>query len=139
MPNITGGCLCGGVRYEGEAEPVLTAVCHCKDCQKHTSSAFSVLVVMPKGVLRTEGLELSAFEHLGGSGQPVVRQFCPRCGSPVLADVAVTPEWDWLMAGTLDDTSWVRPQMNIWCASAQPWVSTDDDIPAYEGPPPLGG
>ena len=120
MPNIAGGCLCGGVRYEGEAEPVL-------------------LVVLPKGVLRTEGLELSAFEHLGGSGQPVVRRFCPRCGSPVLADVAVTPEWDWLMAGTLDDTSWVRPQMNIWCASAQPWVSTDDDIPACEGPPPLGG
>ena len=51
----------------------------------------------------------------------------------------MTPEWDWLMAGTLDDTSWVRPQMNIWCASAQPWVSTDDDIPAFEGTPPLGG
>jgi hypothetical protein len=87
MPNIAGGCLCGGVRYEGEAEPVLTAVCHCKDCQKHTSSAFSVLVVLPKGALRTEGLELSAFEHLGGSGQPVVvRRFCPHCGCPVLAD-----------------------------------------------------
>ena len=92
MPNITGGCLCGGVRYEGEAEPVLTAVCHCKDCQKRTSSAFSVFVVLPKGALRMEGLDLAAFEHVGGSGQPVVRRFCPHCGSPVLADVAVTPE-----------------------------------------------
>jgi hypothetical protein len=49
MPSIVGGCLCGDVRYEGEAEPLLTAVCHCRDCQKHTSSAFSVLVVLPKG------------------------------------------------------------------------------------------
>ena len=55
MPNIVGGCLCGAVRYESEAEPVLTAVCHCRDCQKQTSSAFSVLVVLPKDNLRTEG------------------------------------------------------------------------------------
>ena len=54
MPNIVGGCLCGAVRYESEAEPVLTAVCHCRDCQKQTSSAFSVLVVLPKDSLRTE-------------------------------------------------------------------------------------
>jgi hypothetical protein len=139
MSNIVGGCLCGGVRYEGEAEPVLTAVCHCTHCQKQTSSAFSVLVVLPKGVLRTEGLDLAAFEDVGSSGQPVLRKFCPRCGSPVLADVAVTPEWDWLMAGTLDDPSWLKPQMNIWCASAQPWVSMDDAIPAFEGAPSLGG
>jgi len=48
MTNIVGGCLCGAVRYESEAEPVLTAVCHCRDCQKQTSSAFSVLVALPK-------------------------------------------------------------------------------------------
>ena len=138
MPKIVGGCLCGGVRYEGAAEPVLTAVCHCKDCQKHTSSAFSVLVVLPKGTLRTEGLDLATFEHPGGSGQPVTRKFCPGCGSPVVADVAVTPGWEWLMAGTLDDTSWLRPQMNIFCSGAQPWVSMDEAVPAHAGAPPLG-
>lgn len=139
MANIVGGCLCGGVRYESEAGPVLTAVCHCRHCQKQTSSAFSVLVVLPKGSLRMEGLDLEAFEDVGSSGQPVIRKFCPQCGSPVITDVAVTPEWDWLMAGTLDEPSWLRPQMNIWCASAQPWVSMDEAIPAFEGAPTLGG
>ena len=119
-------------------EPVLTAVCHCRACQKQTSLAFSVLVVLPKGSLRFEGPGLSAFEHLGGSGQPVTRKFCPRCGSPVVADVAVTPGWEWLMAGTLDDPSWLEPQMNIWCSSAQPWVSMDESVPAHAGSPPLG-
>ncbi len=93
-------------------------MCHCKDCQKHTSSAFSVLVVLLKGTLRTAGLDLMAFEHPGGNGQPITRKFCPRCGSPVVADVAVTPGWEWLMAGTLDDTSYLRPQMNIFCSGA---------------------
>jgi hypothetical protein len=49
--NVVGGCLCGGVRYASEAEPVLTALCHCRHCQKQTSSAFSVLVALPKGSL----------------------------------------------------------------------------------------
>jgi hypothetical protein len=55
MPNIIGGCLCGSVRYESEAEPILTAVCHCRHCQKQTSSAFSIFIVLPKGSLRIEG------------------------------------------------------------------------------------
>jgi hypothetical protein len=38
----------------------------------------------------------------------------------------------------LDDPSWFRPQMNLWCDSAQPWVSIDHTIPAYAGNPPQG-
>lgn len=138
MSNIVGGCLCGGVRYEADAEPVLTAVCHCRQCQKQTSSAFSVLVALPKGSLRTEGRALAAFEDVGESGYPNVRRFCPECGSPIMSEVAATPDLEWLKAGTLDDPSWLRPQMNMWCDSAQPWVSMDEAIPAFEGNPPLG-
>jgi hypothetical protein len=39
----------------------------------------------------------------------------------------------------LDDSSWFEPQMNIWCGSAQPWVSIDDSLPRFEKNPPLGG
>jgi hypothetical protein len=136
--NVVGGCLCGGVRYASEAEPVLTALCHCRHCQKQTSSAFSVLVALPKGSLRTEGQALAAFEDVGDSGLPVIRRFCPQCGSAIMTEIAATTDLDWLKAGTLDDPTWLRPQMNIWCSSAQPWVSMDDDIPAYERNPPLG-
>jgi hypothetical protein len=139
MPNIVGGCLCGEVRYESEAEPVLTALCHCTHCQKQTSSAFSVLVALPKGSLRMEGPPLAFFEDIGDSGLPVLRKFCPQCGSPIVSELVATPDLDWLKAGTLDDPSWLGPQMNIWCSSAQPWVGIDDAIPAYAGNPPLGG
>ena len=138
MSNLVGGCLCGSVRYESEAEPVLTAACHCRHCQKQTSSAFSILVALPKGSLRTEGGALAAFEDVGASGLPVIRKFCPECGSAIMADIAATPELEWLKAGTLNDPYWFRPQMNMWCDSAQPWVSIDDAIPAYERNPPLG-
>ncbi len=139
MPNIVGGCLCGEVRYESEAEPVLTALCHCAHCQKQTSSAYSVLVALPKGSLRMEGPPLAAFEDVGDSELPVIRKFCPQCGSSIITELVATPDLDWLKAGTLDDPSWLSPQMNIWCSSAQPWVGMDDATPAYEGNPPLGG
>jgi hypothetical protein len=138
MPNIVGGCLCGSVRYESVAEPTLTAVCHCHHCQKQTSSAFSIFVVLPKGSLRIEGEPLAAFEDVGESGLPVFRKFCPKCGSAIVSEVVATPDLEWLNAGTLDDPSWFRPQMNLWCESAQPWVSIDDSIPPYAGNPPQG-
>jgi hypothetical protein len=103
MPEIVGGCLCDSVRYESEVEPVLIAVCH---CQKQTSSAYSVLVALPKGSLQTEGQALAAFEDVGDyTGLPVIRRFCPRCGSAIMSEVAATPELDWLKAGTLGCTT----------------------------------
>src|SRR5215203_1715238 len=86
MPNIVGGCLCGSVSYESEAEPTLTAVCHCRHCQKQTSSAFSMFIVLPKGSLRIEGEPLAAFEDVGESGLPVFRKFCPKCGSAIVGE-----------------------------------------------------
>ncbi len=137
MSDIVGGCLCGSVRYTSDAEPILTAVCHCRGCQKQTSSAFSVVVAIPKGTLRTEGSALAAFQHVGDTGEQVIRRFCPNCGSPIVSEVAAAPELDWIKAGTLDDPSWLQPQMNIWCSTAQPWVDIDEVIPRFEKNPPF--
>lgn len=136
---ISGGCLCGAVRYASEAEPVLMAVRHCPHCQKQTSSAFSMLVAVPKETLRFEGRDPAAFEDVGESGQPLTRRFCPGCGSAIVSDASVTPDLAWIKAGTLDDPSWFEPRMHMWCESAQPWVSIDDSLPRFERNPPEGG
>ena len=138
MAKIVGGCLCGAVRYSSEAEPVMTGVCHCKHCQRQTGTSFSVLVAVPKGTLRIEGTPLAAFNDTGESGQSVVRKFCPQCGSPIVSEVAVTPTLDWVKAGTLDDASWLQPQVNMWCDSAQPWVLMKDGVPQFARNPPFG-
>ena len=80
MSQIVGGCLCGSIRYTCEADPMMMAMCHCKNCQKQTSSAFSVLVAVPKGALKIEG-SLSAFNDQGTSGQAVIRKFCGKLKS----------------------------------------------------------
>jgi hypothetical protein len=136
---IEGGCLCGSVRYSCDADPALVANCHCKHCQRQSGGAFSTIVGVPRAALRVSG-RLSSFHDKGDdSGLAVVRQFCPKCGSALISDVAATSELLWLKAGTLDDTSWVKPQMSLWTDSAQPWVAIDKNLPHFGRNPPIGG
>lgn len=124
MAKLDGRCLCGSVTYSCDAEPTVTAVCHCTECQRQTGTALSVLVGVPRDALRIEGDSLSSFTTVGtDSGQPVARKFCRECGSPI-ASVG-EGKVAYIKAGTLDDTSWLEPQAHVWCDSAQPWTPLD--------------
>ncbi|MFO1161686.1 MAG: GFA family protein [Reyranellaceae bacterium] len=121
MQRISGSCLCGAIRYSAETDPVFTAVCHCRNCQKQTGTASSVIVGLAAGSLSITG-PIKTFHDTGDSGKAVHRRFCPACGSPIVTDVEVMPTLTFLKAGTLDDTSWLKPGMEIYCDSAQAWV-----------------
>jgi hypothetical protein len=137
MPQITGGCLCGKVRYSANVEPAFVGVCHCTDCQKFTGSAFSVVVAMPKDALSVQG-NVNTFSKPGDSGQPIQRRFCPECGSPVVEEAAAMPGMVMIGAGTLDDPSWVKPAMQIFCDSAQPWVELGGGLQSFPKMPMPG-
>lgn len=138
MNKISGGCLCGAVKYSADAEPVMVAICHCTHCQKQSGSAFSVNIGVPKGALQFSAGRPATYNDLGSSGQPVYRHFCAACGSPIYSDVQSTAGLDWLKAGTLDDSSWVKPAASIWCDSAQPWVSDPQGVARFPKSPPPG-
>lgn len=136
MPKHAGGCLCGGVRYEFNAEPAMTAVCHCTHCQKTSGSAFSVILGVPADSVRvTKSETLATFKDMGTSGKHVLRKFCNACGAPVISDAAAFPGILFIKAGTLDDTSSIKPGLHIWTASAQPWVAIDETAKHFSGNP----
>lgn len=122
MANITGGCLCGKVRYSANVDPMFAGICHCHNCQKASGSAFAIVVAVPQAALTVQG-DLKTFEDKGDSGKPMYRRFCPECGSTVLDEAGAMPGVLMIQAGTLDDPSWLKPGMQIYCDSAQPWVS----------------
>jgi len=130
---MAGKCLCGNLTYSADADPVLVCVCHCKDCQRQAGTAFATLVIIPRNTFKLNG-ESKIYTQPGGSGQPLKRHFCPDCGSPIAIDAAVLPEMVLLAAGTLDDTSFIRPTRNIFCNSAQSWVPLTQDTQNF----PLG-
>ncbi len=135
MADITGGCLCGAVRYSTKAEPAMMAFCHCTDCQKQSGSAFSVNVLVPHGEIETTGDALSKFDIKGTTGQNVSRNFCNQCGSPLFNVLDAFGGLAAIKAGTMDDSSWVKPGVQIWCDSAQPWGVLDDEIQKAGGNP----
>jgi hypothetical protein len=112
---IEGGCLCGAVRYTAP-DPVLQAVCHCKNCQKQAGTAYSIVVGVPADALKVTG-ELAVYEDTADSGNTVLRKFCPKCGSPIYSEPPGSP-LAFIKAGTLDDTSMVAPPVHVWAKSA---------------------
>ncbi|CDY74311.1 Gfa-like protein [Caballeronia glathei] len=135
MNEIKGGCLCGGVRYESAQAPVMSAVCHCSHCQKQSGSAFSTNVVVPAAGFSVAAKTLATYDDVGDSGLAVKRHFCSNCGSPVYSEVQAHPGVVALKAGTLDDPSWVQPNVHIWRCSAQPWVPLADGAVCFERNP----
>lgn len=128
MSEISGGCLCGAVRYSTTAEPAMIAVCHCTDCQKQNGTAFSVNVLVPNDQIEIGGETLTQYETTGTSGKKVLRSFCNRCGSPLTTLFEGFGGLAAIKVGTLDDNSWVKPGVQIWCDSIQPWGVVADDL-----------
>ncbi|HWE74604.1 MAG TPA: GFA family protein [Stellaceae bacterium] len=124
MAAITGSCLCGKIRYHAAAEPKFVSLCHCRDCQKFTGSAFATVVALPKAALTVTGA-VKGFTKRGDTGKPIERFFCPDCGASIMDEAAALPGFVMIEAGTLDDPSWLKPTAEVYCASAQPWVHFD--------------
>jgi hypothetical protein len=126
MANITGGCLCGRVRYTVTGEPAFSGLCHCRNCQRYTGSAFEALIAFPAASVSVQG-ELKTYKDTGDSGQPVHRRFCPNCGSGVVNEVDALPGVTIVLAGTLDDPAAFKPTMDVYWSSAQPWVHANGE------------
>lgn len=126
---ISGGCLCGAVRYTIDQPPAMQFVCHCKNCQRQAGSAYSVIIGVPDDQLHITGTPAAYVDH-GDSGNSVTRQFCGTCGSPLFSLVQATPGVTWVKTGTLDNTDLLQPQAHLWTKSKQAWVDLGA-LPAF--------
>jgi hypothetical protein len=117
---LTGGCICGAIRYECDADPVAMLNCHCRDCQRVSGSGYAAILAVPKTAVRVQG-EPRFYKTIGESGRAVERGFCAICGSPVLGYLERLPDVMVLRAPSLDDPARFKPTMDIFTESAWPW------------------
>ena len=140
MAPLTGRCLCGSVSYRCDAGPVLTALCHCEDCQHQTGTTFSIVVVVPSAALTIAGESLATYEtQERDSGAKRERRFCSNCGSPIATFMADRPELAVIKAGTLDDRSGLQPTLELYGDSAQPWFGESEERKRFPGSLPASG
>jgi len=130
MTTIAGGCLCGAVRYTVDADPTQATICHCRDCQRFSGSAFAALVRVAKEKLTINGT-LKTFNSIGGSGNPILRHFCPECGSSIAEETGSRPDFLVLNVGTFDNPAVAKPSREIFRDHALPWIEVHGDIPRF--------
>jgi hypothetical protein len=127
---LTGGCLCGGVRFE-ITEPLLGAgYCHCTRCQRRTGTAASASGNVAPGSLRVvSGEELiRAYEPVDG----YAKVFCSACGSALWSRHPEDPDRMAVRLGAVDGDPGVRPSDRQFVAYAAPWEPIPDDgLPRY--------
>ncbi len=134
---ITGGCLCGGVRftYSGElgGSLGLVTLCHCGQCRKVTGFAVAVVPARMAGFAITQGRDLVR-EYESSPGK--FRAFCGVCGGPIYSRRASLPEALRLRLGVLDNPpADLKIQAHIFTEGAPAWANTDD-APRYPGEEP---
>jgi hypothetical protein len=99
---LTGGCLCGAVRYEASGEPLFSGFCYCEDCRRASGAGAVPYMGFPKDSFRVRGVTKQARKRLLRGGE-AVRNFCPECGSLMFGGEYGLSEQHTVYAGTLDD------------------------------------
>lgn len=109
MERLTGGCLCGDVRFVATGRPLRVGLCHCLDCRKHHGALFNAAAMFPA----------DAVTITGETGDYRGRRFCPRCGSSVFALGGDEVE---IHVGALDETDRLAPTYELWTVRRERWL-----------------
>ena len=135
-PSVTGGCLCGGVRFELTEPAKEASYCHCKRCQRRTGTAASANARIDGRTLRVvQGEELvKAWRHPDGGFEKL---FCRECGGQLFSRNPDDPTQMGVRLGAFDGDPGVRPSSRKFVAYAAAWEPIPDDgLPRYdEGAP----
>ncbi|HBK91374.1 MAG TPA: aldehyde-activating protein [Parvularcula sp.] len=126
-------CLCGEVKMTVTAPPVLSAACHCRDCQKLTGGAYSLTLMLPE----TGFAVVSGAPVIGGLHRAELQhRFCPRCHNWLYTSGAVLPGFVNFRPTLLEDRSWIVPYFETKTAERMPGATTGAKIAYDHWPPP---
>jgi ketosteroid isomerase-like protein len=121
---LTGGCLCGAVRFEIDGAVGPITCCHCSKCRRASGSAFVTAASVDAAAFR-----VTAGDNLVGdfeSSPQNHRAFCTRCGSQLWGRHDEYPIVR-VRAGGLDDDPGSRVAAHMMMSSKAEWLEDGDD------------
>ena len=122
--DVTGGCLCGRVRYHVRTESDEGYYCHCRMCQLAFGNTRAAFFNVPRAALQWEGAEPTYY----ASSKFAQRGFCGTCGTPLTFAYVDSMRMD-LSIGSLDDPSLLRPVSHYAIESRIVHWHTEDGLP----------
>lgn len=131
---LKGSCQCGGVTYELRQPPLAIAACHCRQCQKLSTSAFSITAMVEASAVEFSG-EMREWSRVADSGNTTTAKFCPTCGNHIYHYSPCHPDKVMLKPSTLADTGMIRPTIHVWVREKQDWYSIPAGVQVFETQP----
>jgi hypothetical protein len=123
---MTGGCLCGAVRYDTKQPPFFTSYCHCEDCRR-AAGAPVVLWSFFRG-----------HEPEWNKGNPRTflwsgreRFFCGDCGTPLMFRDPQIPGVYEMTTCSLEMVASITPNDHNWTCDQLPWFEVHDTLPRH--------
>jgi len=123
--SMTGGCMCGRIRYTADVENDEAYLCHCRMCQRATGGVSIAFKNMKKADIRWER------EPDWYDSSPIARRpFCSVCGTSLGFAFPDSENMD-LTIGSFDDPSRFRPKHHFGAESIhRAWLNTEG-LPEY--------
>lgn len=119
ISEITGGCLCGVIRYRAVGRPVYQTVCHCGNCRRATGSQAVAWVTF----LRADFAFVTGTPKQFGSDSGATWSFCEKCGTTLLYqhDERRPNDLD-ITVGSLDNPEGFPPNQHVFEDEKLSWV-----------------
>ncbi len=128
---VTGGCLCGAVRYEAKGPPLAMGFCYCTDCRKASGSGFIPFAMFASEVLHITG-PLISYASPAENGGEALRNSCKLCASLVFGGPLGKTDSHTIYVGSADDPSWFRPTLAIFARNVPAWVIIPPGLKRYD-------
>jgi hypothetical protein len=126
-----GGCTCRHVRYRMLTRPLFVHCCHCRWCQRETGSAFALNAMIEADRVQLLDGDVTVVDTPSNSGKGQRISRCPKCAIAVWSNYAGAGDAiRFVRVGTLDEPSKLPPDIHIYTASKQPWLTLPADTPA---------
>lgn len=128
---ITGGCLCGAVRYRVTGDPIGTAYCHCSKCRRFHGHYPAYASLHRNHLDIVKGNTLKWYRSITDETPDVHRGFCSECGASLFWDprgqdrIAVS-------LGSMDDPQDLAPSAHLWTSQKGRYYRITDDLPQHE-------
>lgn len=133
---IEGACQCGQVTYKLKEAPKVVMACHCTECQKLSTSPFSVTAIVASSAIDFSG-EMSEWGRSSESGNKNHAKFCPGCGNRIYHfnpdDLSMIKLK--LKPVNLEDDSLFKPTAHVWVSEKPNWYQIPEGVKVYEKQP----
>ena len=128
-PILSGGCLCGAVRYRAAGPPRARALCHCRSCRVGAGGTSVAWATVRTETFAWEGEAPASFASSPG----VTRTFCGRCGTSLTYAHQDRAEEIDITTVTLDDPEAWAPVKEIFTAERVSWSPPVAGMPQFPG------